>query len=40
MRLTMEPKGQGRLTADVHAALPLEDAPEAHRILEEREQSC
>lgn len=31
--------GEGRLEADVHAALPLAEAPEAHRILENREQT-
>lgn len=39
MRLTMKLMGEGRLVADVHAALPLEEAPEAHRILEQREQT-
>ena len=31
--------GEGRLEADVHAAIPLAEAPEAHRILENREQT-
>jgi NADPH:quinone reductase-like Zn-dependent oxidoreductase len=39
MLLTMELMGQGRLVPAVHAALPLAEAPEAHRILERREQS-
>ena len=31
--------GEGRLEADVHAAIGLAEAPEAHRILENREQT-
>ena len=30
--------GEGRLTAAVHAEVPLRDAAEAHRIIERREQ--
>lgn len=36
---TMRLMAEGRLRADVHAELPLADAPEAHRILEQREQT-
>jgi NADPH:quinone reductase-like Zn-dependent oxidoreductase len=39
MMLVMSLLGEGRLEAAVHAALPLEQAPEAHRILEQREQT-
>ena len=33
------PDGRGSLEAAVHAAIPLADAPEAHRIIERREQT-
>ena len=39
MRLTMDLIGAGRLSPNVHAALPLEQAPEAHRIIENRGQT-
>jgi NADPH2:quinone reductase len=39
MQQAMEMLGSGRLTADVHAAIPLSEAPEAHRIIEAREQT-
>ena len=39
MRTVLRLMGEGRLPPDVHAAVPLADAPEAHRILEGREQS-
>jgi NADPH:quinone reductase-like Zn-dependent oxidoreductase len=39
MKLTMQLMGEGRLRPDVHAAIPLAEAPEAHRILEQRRQS-
>lgn len=39
MRLVMGLIGEGRLVPDVHAALPLAEAREAHRIIERREQS-
>jgi NADPH:quinone reductase-like Zn-dependent oxidoreductase len=39
MLMVMDLLGEGRLQAAVHAALPLEEAPEAHRILEQREQT-
>jgi len=39
MRLVMGLLGEGQLTAAVHAAIPLADAPRAHRILEQREQT-
>jgi NADPH:quinone reductase-like Zn-dependent oxidoreductase len=39
MKLTMGLLGEGRLTAAVHAAIPLAQAPQAHRIIEQREQT-
>jgi NADPH:quinone reductase-like Zn-dependent oxidoreductase len=39
MQQAMELLGSGRLSADVHAAIPLAEAPEAHRIIEAREQT-
>jgi NADPH:quinone reductase-like Zn-dependent oxidoreductase len=39
MVTVMDLLGQGRLHAEVHAALPLAEAAEAHRILERREQT-
>lgn len=39
MKLTMQLMGEGRLRPDVFAALPLEDAAEAHRIIEGRMQT-
>jgi len=39
MVLVMDMLAEGRLEAAVHAAIPLEEAPEAHRILEQREQT-
>lgn len=39
MQLTMELMGAGKLAPDIHAALPLEQAPEAHRIIENRGQT-
>ena len=39
MRLTMDLLGAGRLKAAVHAAIPLAQAPSAHRIIEQREQT-
>jgi NADPH:quinone reductase len=31
--------GEGKLTPEVHAALPLAEAAEAHRIIEGRKQT-
>lgn len=39
MQLVMDLLGQGRLHTAVHSAVPLAEAPEAHRILEQREQT-
>src|SRR5262249_53889324 len=39
MVTVMDLLAEGRLEAAVHSALPLEEAPEAHRILEQREQT-
>jgi NADPH:quinone reductase-like Zn-dependent oxidoreductase len=39
MQLTMRLMGEGKLTPAVHAAIPLAEAPEAHRIIERREQT-
>ena len=39
MQLTMRLMGEGRLAPDVHAAIPLADAAEAHRIIEGRKQT-
>lgn len=39
MQLVMRLLGEGQLTAAVHAAIPLAEAPRAHRILEQREQT-
>jgi NADPH:quinone reductase-like Zn-dependent oxidoreductase len=39
MKLTMQLMGEGKLKPDVHAAIPLRDAAEAHRILEQRKQT-
>lgn len=39
MELTMDLLAQGRFVAAVHKAIPLADAPEAHQILERREQT-
>jgi NADPH:quinone reductase-like Zn-dependent oxidoreductase len=39
MQLTMGLLGEGRLSAAVHAAIPLAQAPQAHRIIEQREQT-
>jgi NADPH:quinone reductase-like Zn-dependent oxidoreductase len=39
MKLTMGLLGEGRLTAAVHAVIPLSEAPRAHRIIEQREQT-
>lgn len=39
MQLAMKLLGDGRLAAAVHAAIPLSEAPEAHRIIEQREQT-
>ncbi len=39
MKLTMRLMGEGRLTPAVHAAIPLAEASEAHRIIERREQT-
>jgi NADPH:quinone reductase-like Zn-dependent oxidoreductase len=38
IRRCVELAAEGKLTPVIHAALPLEQAPEAHRILEAREQ--
>lgn len=38
MQMAMNLLGEGRLTAAVHAEIPLRDAAEAHRIIERREQ--
>jgi NADPH2:quinone reductase len=39
MQLTMRLMGEGRLKPDVHAAIPLAEAAEAHRIIEGRKQT-
>ena len=39
MQLTMRLMGEGKLAPDVHAAIPLADAAEAHRIIEGRKQT-
>lgn len=39
MATVMDLLGQGRLQAEIHAALPLAQAAQAHRILEQREQT-
>ncbi|QEC48425.1 zinc-binding dehydrogenase [Baekduia soli] len=39
MILTMKLMGEGKLKPHVHAALPLSEAPEAHRIIEGRKQT-
>jgi NADPH:quinone reductase-like Zn-dependent oxidoreductase len=39
MQLTMQLMGEGKLTPAIHAAIPLSEAPEAHRIIERREQT-
>jgi NADPH:quinone reductase-like Zn-dependent oxidoreductase len=39
MRLAMEMMADGRLRAAVHAEIPLAEAPRAHRIIEQREQT-
>lgn len=39
MQLTMRLMGEGKLKPAVHAAIPLADASEAHRIIERREQT-
>jgi NADPH:quinone reductase-like Zn-dependent oxidoreductase len=39
MHLAMKLLGAGRLRATVHAVIPLTDAHEAHRIIEQREQT-
>ena len=39
MQLTMRLMGEGRLAPDVHAAIPLAEAAEAHRIIEGRKQT-
>ncbi len=39
MELTMDLLAEGRFVAAVHKAIPLADAPEAHQILERREQT-
>jgi NADPH:quinone reductase-like Zn-dependent oxidoreductase len=39
MEQVMELLASGRLSADVHAAIPLSEAPEAHRIIEQRAQT-
>ena len=39
MILTMRLMGEGRLKPHVHAALPLAEAAEAHRIIEGRKQT-
>jgi NADPH:quinone reductase-like Zn-dependent oxidoreductase len=39
MVTVFELMGAGKLQADVHAEIPLAEAPEAHRILEEREHT-
>jgi NADPH:quinone reductase-like Zn-dependent oxidoreductase len=39
MKLTMGLLGEGRLTAAVHAMIPLAQAARAHRIIEQREQT-
>jgi NADPH:quinone reductase-like Zn-dependent oxidoreductase len=39
MVTVMDLLGQGRFRAEVHAALPLAEAAEAHRIIERREQT-
>jgi len=39
MALVMGMLGEGRLRAAVHAAIPLAQAPQAHRIIEAREQT-
>jgi NADPH2:quinone reductase len=31
--------GEGKLVPAIHAAIPLAEAPEAHRIIERREQT-
>jgi NADPH:quinone reductase-like Zn-dependent oxidoreductase len=38
MQLAMKLMGEGRLTAAVHAEVPLRDAADAHRMIERREQ--
>jgi NADPH:quinone reductase-like Zn-dependent oxidoreductase len=38
MQTAMNLLGEGRLTAAVHAEIPLSDAADAHRIIEAREQ--
>jgi NADPH:quinone reductase-like Zn-dependent oxidoreductase len=39
MQLTMQLMGEGKLVPAIHAAIPLAEAPEAHRIIERREQT-
>jgi alcohol dehydrogenase len=39
MQLVMDMLGEGRLRAAVHAAVPLAEAPVAHRMIERREQT-
>ena len=39
MRTVLRLMGEGRLRADVHAAIPLAHAPDAHGILERREHT-
>ena len=39
MQLTMQLMGEGKLQPAVHAAIPLANAAEAHRIIERREQT-
>ena len=39
MQLTMRLMGEGRLQPAIHAAIPLAEAAEAHRIIERREQT-
>jgi NADPH:quinone reductase-like Zn-dependent oxidoreductase len=39
MHLIMRLMAEGRLRPDIHAAIPLEHAADAHRILERREQT-